>query len=643
MLMSNLHWLPKHPDLRSAIKAIPAEKSNDEQLSYLRWLAGHQLNFTEVIKLDSRLQAIVRRAPEAIAPFPKIRLAILASSTVDHLQPAIRVAAFRRGVVVETYVAPYGQYRQEILNSASGLYSFAPDVVLLALESTQTQVQLPLEASWEEAEASVEQYVAEWSAYWRTLMTQLGVVVLQQTLVPPAQRLFGHYDSCLPAAPSTFIRMLNHCLRQRAARQRVLLLDAESLAATVGLGQWSDPALWHHAKQAISPVQAPLYGEHVGRILASLRGLASKCLVVDLDNTLWGGVIGDDGLAGIELGYGTATGEAFQSFQHYLKRLQQRGVILAVCSKNNKETALEPFEHHPEMVLKPEDFAIFVANWEDKATNLQTIATRLNIGLDSLVFFDDNPAERAIVRQFIPSVAVPETPDDPARYIQCLSDGGYFEAVSFSQDDAHRAEQYRTNIQRQELKSQTHDINSFLQRLNMELTLTPIDGISLQRATQLINRSNQFNLTTRRYTETQVSAMIENPDIQCWQARLKDIFGDNGLISVLITKNKPLDNQAGLYIDTWLMSCRVLGRQVEHAILNLLVEQAYQQGRSFLLGEYIQTAKNEMVRRHYERLGFKLLEEAQEDDDERQNLWKLELEDFNPIPTFIHSRVLTTS
>lgn len=177
----------------------------------------------------------------------------------------------------------------------------------------------------------------------------------------------------------------------------------------------------------------------------------------------------------------------------------------------------------------------------------------------------------------------------------------------------------------------------------MELTLTPIDGISLQRATQLINRSNQFNLTTRRYTETQVSAMIENPDIQCWQARLKDIFGDNGLISVLITKNKPLDNQAGLYIDTWLMSCRVLGRQVEHAILNLLVEQAYQQGRSFLLGEYIQTAKNEMVRRHYERLGFKLLEEAQEDDDERQNLWKLELEDFNPIPTFIHSRVLTTS
>jgi FkbH-like protein len=641
--MGHLHWLPEHPDFRIAIKAIPGDLSAIEQWHHLRWLAGHDLNFAQTIKLDNRLRSLLKGAPELIHQLPSIKLAILASATVDHLQPSICIAALRRGLIVETYVAPYGQYRQEILNPASQLHQFAPNAVLLSLDNTQLQHQLPLDASWDDIEAVAAAHLAEWSSYWQTLQTRLGAVVLQETFIPPSQRLFGHYDSNLPATPGTFARIVNDRLRRQAAHHRVLLLDVESLAATVGLDNWTDPALWHHAKQAVSPVHAPLYGEQVGRLLAALRGLSAKCLVVDLDNTLWGGVIGDDGLGGIELGSGTGPGEAFQSFQRYLKRLKERGIILAVCSKNNHEIALEPFNHHPEMVLKLEDFAVFVANWEDKAANLKTIAQHLNIGLDSLVFFDDNPAERAVVRQFLPVVAVPEVPEDPAYYIHCLSDGGYFEAVSFSGDDAQRAEQYRANAQRQELQSQAHDINSFLERLDMQLTLTPVDDISLQRATQLINRSNQFNLTTRRYTEAQVRQMVENPETYCWQARLTDIFGDNGLISVIIAQNTQLENQAGLYIDTWLMSCRVLGRQVEQAVTNWLVDQAQLQGKLFLLGEYVHTAKNDMVRNHYQRLGFQLLQEKHEQKASYSSLWKLDINSYQPTETFIQTKVLTKS
>ncbi|NJL86458.1 MAG: HAD-IIIC family phosphatase [Leptolyngbyaceae cyanobacterium SM1_1_3] len=375
----------------------------------------------------------------------------------------------------------------------------------------------------------------------------------------------------------------------------------------------------------------------MSRILAAIRGLSFKCLVLDLDNTLWGGVIGDDGLSGIELGQGTGPGEAFQAFQHYVKSLKQRGIVLAVCSKNNEKTAMEPFEKHPEMVLKLEDFAVFVANWEDKATNLKRIAESLNIGLDSLVFFDDNPAERAIVRQFAESVAVPEVPEDPAWYLRCLSDAGYFEAVLFSKDDAQRAEQYRANSQRDALKGKSHSIDSFLECLDMKLTVAPVDVLSLQRTTQLVNRSNQFNLTTRRCTEAQMQQMSTDADVLCLQIRLRDAFGDNGLISVVVAKPTRLENRRGLHIDIWLMSCRVLGRQVEQEVLNMLVEQARQRGDGFLLGEYIQTKKNEMVKQHYANLGFELLSEKLDENDQFCSLWYLDLEAFKPFNTFIDS------
>ena len=635
--MNSFYWLPKHPDIRKAFKQVTHTSTAEAQLDYLRCLSKHQLDFNQTTRLDRRLQNLKVDHPEALTALPQIKLAILASSTVEHLQSAIRVAALRRGLIVETYVSPYGQYRQDLINPTSQLYQFKPDAVLLALDNSEIGIQLPLDSNWQEVETAVSQRINEWEQLWRIITTQLEAVPIQQSFVPPTERLFGHYDALTPASASNILNQVNTQLRQRVADHRALLLDVAGLAAFVGYQTWSDPTLWRHAKQAISPVQGPLYGEQVSRILAAMRGLSFKCLVLDLDNTLWGGVIGDDGLSGIEIGQGTGPGEAFQAFQHYVKSLKQRGVILAVCSKNNEKTAMEPFEKHPEMVLKLEDFAVFVANWEDKATNLKRIAARLNIGLDSLIFFDDNPAERAVVRQFADSVAVPEVPEDPAWYVNCLSDAGYFEAVSFSKDDAQRAEQYRANSQRDLLMEESHSIESFLERLEMQLTVAPVDALSLQRATQLVNRSNQFNLTTRRYTETQMQQISGEPGTLCLQMRLKDMFGDNGLISVVIAKPTRLDQEQGLYIDTWLMSCRVLGRQVEQAVLNVLVERSRQQGVQFLLGEYIQTQKNEMVKQHYGNLGFRLLSEKSGENGEFRSLWRLDLETSKPFDTFINS------
>jgi FkbH-like protein len=632
-----LHWLPNQPDFREAIANCKQVGEFKEQIYCLREISKHNLDFTQTSRVDRRLQKLLAARPSEATGLQTIRLAVLASSTIEHLIPAIRLAALRRGLIAKCYVAPYGQYQQEVLDPASGLHEFQPDAVLLAVNSTDVGVNLPWATSVQDVTAAVKQRVDEWVHLWEIINTQLGAVVIQQMMVIPPERLFGQYDAVLPASPASVRNQVNEVLRLRASEHKVLLLNADEMAAYVGKHLWCDTALWHHAKQDISPIYSPLYGEHLARILAAVRGLSSKCLVLDLDNTIWGGVIGDDGLSGILLGQGNAVGEAFYAFQSYAKALKERGIILAVCSKNEEANALEAFEKHPEMVLRRNDIAVFVANWEDKATNLKRIATTLNIGLDSLVFFDDNPVERAVVRQFAPSIAVPEVPEDPAMYVRCLSDAGYFEAVSFSIDDTKRAEQYVANSHRNELKEKSHNLESFLKSLRMEMTVASINSVSLPRATQLINKSNQFNLTTRRYTEAQVKQVSEELDTLCLQVRLKDNFGDNGLISVVIAKPIVFESKKALHIDTWLMSCRVLGRQVEQEVLNVLVDQARQHGYCILHGEYIETNRNSIVRDHYAKLGFELIHEKQE--EEFRSLWKLDLDQFEEFKTFIKTTI----
>jgi len=630
-----LYWLPQHPDASGALKQIKSlPLGPEQQLSALRQLTRHDLDFVQIGQIDRRLREIQKKLHGIPAGWTILKLAILASSTIDHLLPSIRAAALRWGILLDCYIGPYNQYRQELLTPTSDLFAFKPDVVLLLIDAQEASVSFAPSFSREDAQRFVQSRLEEWIRYWTIVKDQLGAVLVQQTLVEPPVSIYGHFDNAVPGGPAYLFKELNHALRQQAGRHKTLLFDLETLASYVGKKAWCDFPLWHHAKQIVSPLLGPLYGDSLARILASVRGRTAKCLVLDLDNTLWGGVIGDDGLEGIELGQGSGVGEAYAAFQRYVKDLKSRGIILAICSKNEEINGLMPFNEHSEMLLKREDFAAIQINWDTKAANVEKIARQLKIGLDSIVFFDDNPAERAIVRQFLPDVWVPEVPEDPALYVSCLSDAGYFEASAFTSEDNERTSQYQANIQREALQGKSHDLGTFLKNLHMEMDISPFDSVGLSRITQLINKSNQFNLTTRRYTEAQVLHIEKDPSWVTMQVRLKDNCGDNGMISVVMAK--PYEGDPGtLWIDTWLMSCRVLGRQVESAVLNSLVEQALQRGFTKLKGEYIPTPKNGLVRLHYSSLGFK-----PSDTVSGSTFWDLDLKTFERLPTHItvHSK-----
>jgi FkbH-like protein len=460
--------------------------------------------------------------------------------------------------------------------------------------------------------------------------TELGATVVQQSCIHTGEPLFGNLDGLVPGAPRAVVDRLNQAMRDAAAREGVLVLDLAHWAERHGRDAWFDPVRWHYAKQLVAPGAAVFYGDLVGRVLAALRGRSSKCLVLDLDNTLWGGVIGDDGLDGIVLGQGNAAGEAFIAFQSYVKRLSERGVILAVCSKNDPAIAEHAFRQHPEMVLKRDDIAAFVANWQDKPSNLREIARALNIGLDSLVFFDDNPAEREIVRQNLPEVAVPEAPAEVTGFSRCVAEGGWFEAVSFTTDDQQRGQQYLANQQRDAASSSATNMADFLASLEMRMLAAPFNRIDLPRIAQLTGKTNQFNVTTRRYSQEQLAAFGADPKAVALSFRLIDRFGDNGLICVLIALPDPADS-ATLRIDTWLMSCRVLGRQVEQEVINQLCQVARERGFARLIGEYIPTAKNGLVRELYQRVGFERISP----EDATATLWSMAVPDDAPYRTFI--------
>ena len=380
----------------------------------------------------------------------------------------------------------------------------------------------------------------------------------------------------------------------------------------------------------MTPARAPTYGDLVGRIIAARQGRSYKCLVLDLDNTLWGGVIGDDGLDGIVLGQGSAMGEGFTAVQEYARELARRGVILAVSSKNDEANAWEPFDKHPEMTLRRSDIASFRANWQDKASNIRAIAVDLNIGLDSVVFLDDNPFERNLVREELPMVAVPEVPDDdPALVPAVLADAGYFESLGITAEDLERTAQYQKNRAREELRASVTDMDGYLRALQMRMVWNRFDSVGQSRVVQLINKTNQFNLTTRRHTDADVAAIMADPRAFGLQIRLLDRFGDNGIIAIVIGR---MTEPGTVTIDTWLMSCRVLGRGVERTTLNLVAAQAYALGAGRLVGEYVPTKKNGMVREHYLKLGFTPL--ATQADGSSTAV--LDLSQFTPEPTFIH-------
>ena len=616
--MAAFTWLPQHPSWTESLSTAAEQTDESSRWRHLIAASHARIDFMETAKLDRVLRKAFPDGAPAAAGKP-IRLALLGSSTLKHLVPAIRIGALRHGLWVDVFEGDYGQYRQELVDAGSPLAEFRPHIVLLALDGHHVAAG---------AGGNVDSALENIVTCWEGAKKNFGATVIHQTVLPVFPRVLGNNEQRETDSSAAVIELLNARLRTAADQHGVHLLSIDSYAAQHGLREWYDPVLWHRSKQEVHPRVSHFYGELVGRLLGAIRGRSSKCLVLDLDNTLWGGVIGDDGLEGIHLGQGSTMGEAFVAFQQYAKQLLNRGIILAVCSKNDEVNALSPFEKHPDMVLKRKDIACFVANWQDKAGNLRHIAKTLNIGLDSLVFADDNPFERNLVRQELPEVQVPELPEDPSLYVETIADAGYFEALTITAEDRERGGQYRANAEREELKASATDMEGYLRGLGMELDVRAFDGIGLARIVQLINKTNQFNLTTRRYTEAEVREMMSDPGVAAYQFRLTDRFGDNGMIAVLIGK---LQGSA-LVMDTWLMSCRVLGRQVEEACLNTMVDAAHRLGASRIVGEYIPSPKNNMVRELYGKLGFTL----DSTEDSGTTRWVLDLNGYEKQPVIMN-------
>jgi FkbH-like protein len=571
----------------------------------LQSLASFALSETQLAQLAKQAER-ARLAGHSFDPLVPFRLGLVSNATTDFIRPALVATALRHGIALDCVAAPFGQVAQETLSTESIMRCTEPDAVLVAVDFHG----LPLRAM--PGEAAAEGVLAEALDYLTGISNgfkdSLNATCIMQTVPRPVEPCFGGLDLSMPGTLRHMIDGLNRAIAARAAVTDDLLLDVAGLAETVGLDQWHSPLEWNMAKLPFANRFVPIYAEYVCRLIAALRGKSRRCLVLDLDNTLWSGVIGDDGIDGIVIGQGDPTGEAHLSVQQVALALRDRGVVLAVSSKNDDATARLPFQQHPEMLLREEHVAVFQANWRDKAENIRAIANELSLGLDALVFLDDNPAERALVRRLVPEVAVPELPDDPSLYVRTLMASGYFEAVTFSAEDRARADFYRDNARRVVLQKQSSDLDGFLRSLEMVISFRPFDEIGHRRIAQLINKSNQFNLTTRRYSEADVMAMAADPHCFTLQVGLSDIYGDNGMISVVICRRENRD----WHIDTWLMSCRVLGRGVEAAILQELVAHAREHEIDGLIGTYRPTARNGMVKNHYARLGFALLEQHED-------------------------------
>lgn len=617
-----LSWLPVAPDFREDFRAALGCAEPADCLEKVASLAGYRLGFLETVQLDRALGRLgVRQAPG----FSSIRLAILASSTVDHLAPAVRVAGLRRKLLIDVHNGAYGQYRQEILDQSSPLHQFRPQFLLFSLNAREAIAGVALTATSAEVDEAIAGFIDELRTLWRKAREICGGVIIQQTFVDVTEPLFGSYDRLVPAAPARMVARLNDHLCEAAAQDGVLLLDVASASQRDGIDAWFDVRRWLQGKLEIAPQAAPLYGDMVARIVVAQRGLSKKCLVLDLDNTLWGGVIGDDGIDGIILGEGSAEGEAHLALQRYAKYLKERGVILAICSKNEAAIAEAVFDDHPEMVLRRSDIAVFQANWNDKAENLKAIATRLNIGIDSLVFVDDNPVERARIRQSLPMVAVPEMPEDVAQYVHCVANAGYFEAIAFTAEDRDRARQYAENAQREALLQSAQSMDEFLRGLKMSVRFGPFTAVDQGRIVQLINKTNQFNTTTRRYTAAEIADVANLPEAMTLQFRLVDRIGDNGLVSAMILR-PAADHDDALEIENWVMSCRVFGRRLEFEAMNIVVEAARQRGACALVADYIPTSKNNVIGALYPSLGFSAVDQSSAAN--KATRWFLNIADY---------------
>ena len=594
--------------------------------SELRSMTSHARDFGELFSLSSwRKKAKVRKVPQSGTNVPVLKLAILGGASLDPLHELLEHLCDTQGTPVAMWLGDFDNYTSEIMDETSGLYSFLPEVVFLLPAEIRCRYSGLLTDSRAAQQAEARQTAEGMLELARQVHGQTGAEIILSNFLLPSRYDLGAYRSRTLGSEWTFRKWVNLEIGLNAPSY-VRICDLEFLGNRIGGIQAADPRDWFESKQPGSPALLFEMAREVAFLITSLKRAPKKVLVLDLDNTLWGGVAADEGLKGIELGDTSPRGEAFKAFQKYIVSLKQRGVLLAVCSKNDFNTAAEPFEKHPEMVLRMADIVSFKANWEPKSENIRLIAAELNLSLDSFVFVDDNPAEIDIVRQFVPEVTTVLLGPDPSEYVIQLQDCRLFEPRGITAEDAERTRHYQAETGRKELEASVTNMDMYLESLTMEGSISEFTGVDAPRLSQLINKSNQFNLTTRRRSEAEVLAVMNDSGFVGFSMRLKDRFGDHGLISVVIGQTV----NGAMKIDTWLMSCRVLKRQVEEEVLNELARLATLRGCHRVEGIYLPTPKNEMVRNFYLRMGFTLTNES-----EAKREFVLTLDTFQPFTTKI--------
>ena len=570
--------------------------------------------------LDEILQKrrSLRRQLSAMEGLKEIRIAVLGGTTTNELVDLLELLLLSSGFRPTFHQSEYGRFYEDAVLEPQEIAAFKPDIVYLHTCSLNIQTYPPVSCSEENLQGFVDAEVSRYRAIWRSLEEHVGAQIIQNNFELPSTAILGNLDAVLPGGRSRFVLELNRALAAEAVgNPKLLLQDLFSIASRIGTDRWSDPERWFSYKLANTVEGSYAIAKSLQALVKAIYGRSRKLLVLDLDNTLWGGIIGDDGADKIVIGRETPVAEAYTAFQEYCLRLRDRGILLAVCSKNNDDVARSGFDH-PDSVLKLEHFSAFKANWDPKHENILQIAQELNLGADSFVFVDDNPAERAIVEGQIPGVAVPNVGADVANYAAIVEEGRFFEVTSLGKEDFVRAKLYEENAQRAQLEQKFANYGEYLDSLEMTAEIDVFNSTYMERIAQLTNKSNQFNLTTRRYTLAEIESTVHDGRHIGIYGKLTDRFGDNGLISIVLGRKEGSD----LHLDLWLMSCRVLKREMELAMLDGIAERARAKGIATLIGTYIPTAKNGMVADHYEKLGFTLVSR---DEVTQSTIWSLDV------------------
>lgn len=574
-----------------------------------------------------------RNLKKDVSALPTIKVSLLGDTATQFLAIAIRGEGIERGYNVDLFEAEYNQVERQILDPTSDLYAHEAKYTIVFQSTHKLLEQYSLKPA------------SEWSTladerinFIRTICEDVGGKVIYYNYPEIEDMVFGSYANKVSSSFSYQLRKLNYELMNLAQEcQNLFICDIAGIQNKFGRDFMFDSSVYISTEMVLSIDALPYVASRTLDIIDSIEGKFKKCLILDLDNTVWGGVVGDDGWENIQVGHGLGIGKAFSEFQQWVKKLKNRGIIVCVCSKNDEDKAKEPFVKNPEMVLKLDDISVFVANWENKADNIRTIQGILNIGFDSMVFLDDNPFERNIVRENVPGITVPELPEDPGEYLEYLYTQNLFETASYSPADKDRTKQYQVEAQRMATAKKFTNEVDFLKSLEMVSEIRGFTSFNIPRVAQLSQRSNQFNLRTVRYTEDQITAIENDPKQKGFTFTLEDKFGDNGLIAVVIlqdiSENAPSNlkpQPSTLFVDTWFMSCRVLKRGMENFTLNTIVEYAKANGYKWIVGEYLPTSKNSMVAEHYTGLGFTKLEGTETAQ------WKLDVDNYQNRECYIN-------